>query len=193
MKFRSWVISGALAVFSLLSTTSAHAADGCKFLLCIAGPWSSISQCVPTVHEVFRDLARGRGFPTCNMSGAGNSAGNAWATEATCPIMYRQYDAESGAYASCTYPGRISVYINGALWSQVYWNTSGNTSTWYSDAARTSLTQPGAAPLDDTFLNDVTGWNSYQVGSCTSRGGTPVFGEFGAFVSCNLPDYGGGG
>ena len=58
---KSWAISMALAVFSMLSATSVHAADGCKFLLCIAGPWSSISQCVPTVHDVFRDLAREAG------------------------------------------------------------------------------------------------------------------------------------
>lgn len=180
-----------IAALLFTVATQVQAADGCKFLLCIAGPWTTIAECRPTVHEVFRDLARGRPFPTCDMSGDGNNASNAWTTEATCPIMYRQYDHE-GYYSGCLYPGRISVYIDGALWSQVYWNSAGNTSTWYSDTARTSLTQPGAAPLDDTFMNDVNSWNTQQVGACTAQGGTPVFGEFGAYVSCNLPDDRGG-
>jgi hypothetical protein len=193
LKVRTWMSNMALAVLSLLFTTAAHAADGCKFLLCIAGPWSSISECRPTVHEVFHDLARGRGFPTCDMSGEDNSANNAWATEATCPIMYRYYEPESGAYAGCTYPGRISVYVNGSLWSQVYWTRSGNTSTWYSDAAVQSLNQPGAAALDHTFLNDLTSWNENQGRQCNSAGGTPVYGDFGAFERCNYPESWGGG
>lgn len=192
MKVRSWLFSALLAALSMFGTTSVQAADGCKFLLCIAGPWQSISECRPTVYEVFRDLARGRPFPTCDMSGEGNSANNAWATEATCPIMYRHYDAESGAYSGCTYTGRINVYMQGNLWSQVYWNNRGDTSTWYSDYARSQLTTPGAAPLDETFQNDVNNWNAAQVSQCQSNGGTPVFGEFGAFVSCSLPDDRGG-
>jgi hypothetical protein len=191
IKVKSWVISMALATLSMFSTTSAHAADGCKFLLCIAGPWTTIPECRPTVYEVFRDLALGRSFPTCDMSGDGNNAGNAWTTEATCPIMYRRYDHE-GYYSGCVYPGLISVYIEGSLWSQVYWNNRGETSTWYSDTARESLTQDGAAPLDDTFMNDVSTWNTQQVSACTAQGGTAVFGEFGAYVSCNLPDDRGG-
>jgi hypothetical protein len=191
---RSWFITMALAMLSMFSTTSAHAADGCRFLLCIAGPWSSIAECRPTVYEVFHDLARGRPFPTCDMSGSGNGANNIWTSEASCPSMYRQYNPESGAYAGCTYPGRIAVYINGGLWSQVYWNMSGNTSTWYSDAARSGLTQqPESTPLDDTFLRDLTGWNSGQVSRCQSGGGTAAFDAFGALQRCTYPDSAGGG
>lgn len=193
-KVKSWFIGMALAMLSMFSTTSAHAADGCKFLLCIAGPWASISQCVPTVREVFRDLARGRPFPTCSMSGAGNSANNTWVDRAACPSMYRQYDSESGSYVGCSYPGRISVYVNGGLWSQVFWNMGGDTSTVYSDTARTSLTQqPGSLPLDDLFLNDLNGWNSARVSQCRSAGGTVEFDLFGAFTRCNYPDWSGGG
>lgn len=181
-----------IGVFGLLAAPSAQAADGCKFLLCIAGPWQSISECRPTVYEVFRDLAKGRGFPGCAMSGEGNSAGNAWATEATCPIMYRQYNAESGSYESCLYPGRISVFISGRPWSTVYWNFSGNTSTQWTDAALASLNQPGGAPVDQTFQNDVASWNSYRVSQCVSQGGTVVYNGYGAFESCNNP-WGGGG
>lgn len=190
---RSCVISMALASLSMFSTTSAHAADGCKFLLCIAGPWSSIAECRPTVYEVFHDLSRGRPFPTCDMSGPGNSANNVWTDAASCPSMYRLYDPDSGAYAGCTYPGRIAVYVNGGLWSQVYWDMSANTATWYSEAARSSLTQPGVAPLDDSFLSDLMNWNSSRVNQCRSVDGTAVFDGFGAFERCNYRDWGGGG
>jgi len=106
--------------------------------------------------------------------------------------MYRQYGGESREYTGFTYPGRITVNINGALWSQVYWDFSGNTTTWYSDTARALLTQPNAAPLDDTFYTDLMRWNS-QIMQCTSAGGTPVIGEYGAFERCNYPEYSGGG
>lgn len=191
-KVKSWFLGMALAMLSMFAASSAHAVDGCKLLLCLAGNWRNISECRPTVLEAFRDMARGRPFPTCGMSGAGNSAGNNWADQSTCPAMYRQYDSESGAYSGCTYPGRITVNINGALWSHVYWDFSGNTTTWYSDTARTQLTQPNAAPLDDTFYTDLMRWNS-QIRQCTSNGGTPVIGQYGAFERCNYPDYGGGG
>lgn len=182
-----------IGVFGLLAAPSAHAADGCKFLLCIAGPWKGIAECRPTVYEVFRDLAKGRPFPTCAMSGGGNAASNLWASEPTCPIMYRQYDSESGQYSGCTYPGQISVRINGQPWSTVYWDFGGNTSTQWTDAALSSLNQPGAAPVDQTFKNDVGSWNSYRVSQCTSQGGTVVYNGYGAFESCNNPWWNNGG
>lgn len=191
IRVKIWSIGMALAILSMFFTTSAHAADGCKFLLCIAGPWSSISECVPTVHEVFHDLARGRPFPTCSMSGGNsNYADNTWTDEASCPSMYRQYNSESGAYAGCTYPGLISVYIDGTLWSRTYWNMTDGSSNWYSDTARAKLTAQASSPrLDDTFLTDLTNWNAVQVGPCTSAGGTVVFDAFGAFTTCTYPSW----
>jgi len=46
---------------------------GCAALLCFAAPMNpmSISECVPTVKRVFRDLFKGRGFPHCSMSSGG--------------------------------------------------------------------------------------------------------------------------
>ena len=191
IKAKSWVISMALAMFSMFSSTAANAADGCKFLLCIAGPWSSISQCVPTVHAVFHDLARGRPFPTCSMAGAGNSANNTWVGESSCPSMYRRY-GENG-YEGCSYPGLISVSVNGAPWSQVFWNTGGSTSTLYSNTATTAMTQQtGSAPIDDHFVTDLNRWNT-QVTQCQGSGGTVEFDSFGAFQRCYLPESNGGG
>lgn len=183
--------SVSIGVVGMLSLSSAHAVDGCKFLLCIAGPWTSIDACRPTVYEVFHDLARGRPFPTCAMSGGpSNSASNMWASEATCPIMYREYDSDRGYYIGCRYPGQISVQVNGQWWSTVYWNSSGQTSTHWSDAALDKLSQPDVAPIDkDTFKNDVESWNLYRVSQCTSNSGTPVYNAYGAFENCNYPNW----
>ena len=53
----------------------AHAVAGCLVLLCFAAPrWQAIAQCVPPIREALRDLARGRAFSTCAMSGPDNSA-----------------------------------------------------------------------------------------------------------------------
>lgn len=188
MKFKkkllSALASAAVCTFGALATLDAHAADGCKFLLCIAGPWHSIAECRPTVHEVFRDLAKGRPFPTCAMSGGGNSAWNTWANEPTCPIMYRLYNDENGSYVGCRYPGQISVQINGTPWSTVFWDFGGNTRTQWSETARLSLNQPGAAALDESFKNDVGSWNSIRVNQCTSLGGTTVFNGNGVAERC---------
>jgi hypothetical protein len=191
MKLKPLVRGVAFATLGALSAAPAYAVDGCKLLLCLAGNWKNIGACSGTVLQAFKDMAKGKPFPTCAMSGAGNAAGNTWADKGSCPAMYRMYDGD-GNYSGCTYPGRITVNINGALWSEVYWNFSGNTVTWYSDTARTQLTQPNAAPLDDTFYNDLKLWNA-QISQCTSGGGTPVIGQYGAFERCNYPDNGGGG
>src|SRR5678809_1218397 len=60
----------AFAVAAALLPVKADAADGCLVLLCLAAPnWRAIAQCVPPVQSVLRDLARGRPFPSCSMSG----------------------------------------------------------------------------------------------------------------------------
>ncbi|MGP3508422.1 hypothetical protein L0936_19475 [Paracidovorax citrulli] len=183
----------ALAMLSLFAAPPAHAVDGCKFLLCIAGPWTRIAECRPTVKEVLRDLAKGRPFPTCAMSGAGNSAQNLWTSEATCPAMYRRLDKDGG-YASCAYMGKITVNVNGGHWSDVYWNAGGDSVTLYTDAARQSFAKnPTATPLDDQFQRDLNAWNAQYVGECKSSYGTPVFDTFGAFQRCDNPYANSGG
>ena len=61
--------SGLVLGLGLGLSGHAHAVDGCKLLLCMAGNWQNISQCTPTVRQALRDVARGRGWPTCSMGG----------------------------------------------------------------------------------------------------------------------------
>ena len=75
-------VASALALIGI--SQPAAAVDGCTVLLCLAAPsWGAIPQCVPPIRELFRDLARGRVFPTCGMSGPGNSAAHQWANPPT--------------------------------------------------------------------------------------------------------------
>lgn len=134
----------------------AHAVDGCKVLLCLAAPsWRSIPQCVPPVTQLFHDLAHGKPFPTCSMSGAGNSANHAWSNApAFCPPQYtRIIDGESGPIYQCDYSGAISVSINGAPFSRTWWSIGGDSVTEFTPAAKAQL-----GTWDTRFDDDYAKW-----------------------------------
>ena len=145
-----------LAALIALVPTPARAVDGCLVLLCLAAPsWRAIPQCVPPVKQLFRDLARGKPFPTCSMSGAGNNANHAWSSApAFCPPQYtRIIDGESAPIYQCDYSGAISVSINGAPFSRTWWNFGGESVTDFSPAARTQL-----GTWDTRFDDDYAKW-----------------------------------
>jgi hypothetical protein len=143
------------AVLALVPAT-AKAVDGCLVLLCLAAPsWRAIPQCVPPVQQVFKDLAKGKPFPTCSMSGAGNSANHAWSSApAFCPPHYtRVIDGESAPIYQCDYSGAISVSINGAPFSRTWWSFGGDSVTDFSPAAKTQL-----GTWDTRFDDDYAKW-----------------------------------
>ncbi len=137
----------------------ARAVDGCLLLLCLAAPsWRAIPQCVPPVTQALRDLARGRPFPTCAMSGPGNSASHQWASApGNCPAQYtRAIELENGIAYSCDYSGAISVFIDGSLWSRTWWRMGGGaTVTEFSPAAKASM-----GHWDTQFDTDYATWLS---------------------------------
>jgi hypothetical protein len=65
----------------------AKAVDGCTVLLCLANPAGpmAVSQCVPPIKQLFKDLAKLKPFPTCDMSGPGNFAQNLTTYYDRCP------------------------------------------------------------------------------------------------------------
>jgi len=131
-----------MVILAMLLPTPALAVDGCKVLLCLAAPsWRSIPECVPTINQLHRDLARGKPFPTCSMAGAGNSANNTWASAPTyCPPQYtRVFEGESGPIYSCDYSGAVTVNINGAPFTRTWWSMGGETVTEFTPAAKTQL------------------------------------------------------
>ncbi|MFO1219606.1 MAG: hypothetical protein U1E89_14665 [Burkholderiaceae bacterium] len=149
-----------LAGLAALAPTPARAVDGCLVLLCLAAPdWRAIPQCVSPVRQLFRDLARGKPFPTCSMSGAGNAAGNQWTSApAFCPPQYtRVFEGESGPVYSCDYGACISVSINGSLFSRTWWNFGGETVTEFTPAAKAQL-----GTWSTRFDDDYARWLAMQ-------------------------------
>jgi hypothetical protein len=148
--------AAALALAAGLSPVSAAAADGCLVLLCFAAPnWRSIGQCVPPIQSVLRDLARGRPFPSCSMSGSSGSAVNRWsAVPDFCPPQYTlAFEGPSGTIHRCQYDAAVSVTIQGAIWTRTWWNVSGDSVTEYLPAAKASL-----GTWDTRFDDDYSAW-----------------------------------
>jgi hypothetical protein len=136
------IATGSLLSMALLSPSAARAVDGCLVLLCFAAPsWRAIPQCLPPIRQVLRDLARGRGFPTCGMAGAGNAAQHAWASApSNCPPQYtRVFDTEGGPIYTCDYAGAVSVSVEGKPFARTWWNMGGDTVTEFSPAAKAQL------------------------------------------------------
>jgi hypothetical protein len=143
-----------------MATAPALAVDGCVVLLCFAAPnWGAIPQCVPPIRQVLRDLALGRPFPVCAMSGAGNSAANQWASVPdNCPPQYiNAPDGIDASTATCTYNGEVSVHIAGGLWARTWWSMGGDTVTEFSPTAKAAM-----ASYDTRFDQDYAAWLSLQ-------------------------------
>ena len=149
-------LAACLGIFLGLAARPAQAVDGCRVLLCLAAPsWREIPQCVPTIQQLFRDLARGKPFPSCGMSGAGDNANHAWSNAPTfCPPQYtRVIDSESAPIYQCDYSGAITVSINGAIFSRTWWSFGGDSVTDFSPAAKTQL-----GTWDTRFDDDYAKW-----------------------------------
>src|SRR5438132_12043569 len=100
------IVIAAVALASAFAAVPARAVDGCTVLLCLAGPWQSISECVAPVEQLFSDLWNGDPFPSCHMvsapgaaaassppggsASAGNTMIGGWGTapDPRCPPQY---------------------------------------------------------------------------------------------------------
>src|SRR5262245_61104475 len=137
-RIRTWL--PIVTTLTLLTVARpAAAVDGCQLLLCLAAPaWRQVQQCVPTVVQALRDLARGKAFPSCDMGGNSATSGNSWAAAPTfCPPQYtRVTETESSTIYSCDYSGAISVSVDGALFSRTWWSMSGDSVTEFTPAAK---------------------------------------------------------
>jgi len=137
----------------------AHAVDGCKLLLCMAGNWQNIGQCTPTVRQALRDVARGRIWPTCGMGGD-SASGNQYVTPEQCPEQYitNAGTAESGrSIYSCPFSGVIHVAVEGRPWSRTWWSPSGDSVVEWLPAAKAAFASTPDA-MDDRFDRDHAAW-----------------------------------
>lgn len=150
----------ALLVSLTLAAPAAHAVDGCLVLLCLAAPnWRAVAQCVSPVRQVLRDLARGKVFPSCGMSGGGSAAGHEWANApAFCPPQYTRWtEGESQRQYSCDFAGAVSVSMNGLPFSRTWWSFDGATVTEFFPAAKQTLGR-----WDTRFDDDFAAWLALQ-------------------------------
>lgn len=151
---------------TLLGTFSGpvYAVDGCKVMLCLAGNWRNIAECRPDVEQALRDVARGRGWPSCNTGGAGNNTAYNYVAPRSCPEQYRTTNGEINGRPiyECPFNGVVDVSVNGQLWSRVYTSTGGADSvTEWGPAALTSAAQTGTA-LDDRWARDLAAWRAAE-------------------------------
>ena len=156
----AWGISAGVFIGMASLPKSAQAVDGCLVLLCFAAPsWSAIPQCVPPIKQVLNDLAHGRPFPTCAMSGTGNSATNKRSSApAYCPPQYsRKSEYDGNAAEMCEFDGAVEVSIEGGLWTRTWWSLSGDSVTEYTPAAKARL-----GTFDTRFDDDYARWLAMQ-------------------------------
>jgi len=141
-----------------LGSGPARAVDGCALLLCLAGNWQNIPQCTPTVRQALRDLARGRGWPTCSMGG-NSASGNQYVAPLHCPEQYRTsaVDGRGRPVYLCPFSGVIHVAIDAQPWSRTWWSTSGDSVVEWLPAARVAFADTPDA-MDDRFERDHAAW-----------------------------------
>jgi hypothetical protein len=154
------VVSATVLLGMLTTSAPAHAVDGCVVLLCLAAPsWRAIPQCVPPIRALFRDLARGKGFPTCAMAGPGNSSSHEWASaRGNCPPQYaRQFEGPDGPIYSCDYTGAVAIQVDGVAWARTWWNLDGDSVTEFTLAAK-----KGMSAWDSKFDDDYAAWLAAQ-------------------------------
>jgi len=144
---------GAVLALGLGISGPAHFGDGCNLLLCMAGNWQNISQCTPTVRQALRDVARGRGWPTCGMGG-NSASGNQYVAPEQCPEQYitNAGTDESGRIIySCPFSGVVHVAVDGQPWSRTWWSPWGDPVVEWLPAAKAAFTS--CEPSRRCFLN----------------------------------------
>lgn len=149
---------GALVAMALAPASPAHAVDGCTVLLCMAGNWQRIAQCEPTVRQAMRDVARGRGWPSCEMGGS-SASGNQYVAPLQCPEQYRTSSTTPNGRVvhSCPYTGVVHVAVEGQPWSRTWWSASGESVVEWLPAAKAAFASTPDA-MDDRFERDHAAW-----------------------------------
>jgi hypothetical protein len=161
------MLMAVVATILMSAAAPAGAVDGCKVLLCLAGPWQNIAACVSEVEQLFQDLLNGDAFPSCsfasgtaytpslsNEPSAGTaSAANSWLAQwapepdPSCPPEYVTTFAALGRVRyGCQYRGVIALRLNGQVWSRTFWKPGGGSVTELSTYAQSVRSVQQSAP-----------------------------------------------
>lgn len=150
-------------IFILLSSgvffaSLARADDwGCEVLLCLSNPAgpTAVTQCVPPIKKLWRELAKGRAFPTCMMNNSNSSsAQNTWSNENNCPPQYIRYQQNDSGTPYCLYSGVITTITNGQVVMQTWWSSSDSVTQYFG--------APQTHSNDQRFDREQSAWQIEQ-------------------------------
>lgn len=101
-------LSVALTLLSVALPINTQASDwGCQCLLCLADPRgpTTESECKPPIKKLWRHLAKGKPFPTCNLVGgsSGSYANISSSTYGLCPNEYSALGKGQYAFRTADY------------------------------------------------------------------------------------------
>lgn len=89
MKLKKYLIAIPMVLGAIGIGQVSHASDyGCTVLLCLSDPRGprTESECRPPIDKLFRDLAKGRGFPSCAMAGSSSTGEGSFAKYVSKPF-----------------------------------------------------------------------------------------------------------
>lgn len=164
------LVRNALVALLIACASAAHAVDGCKVLLCLAGNWRQIGECRSDVLKVLRDMARGKAFPRCEFENASSVEGRVLTgtTEHptmpdNCPPMFVEWswmwvstESQTGYWVwDCGYRVEVNVWVDGAWWGALLADPHGNTVEEWSRVATQTL---GIKPAQETLRKAYDAW-----------------------------------
>lgn len=131
-----------------------EASFGCKVLLCAAATapgWSGIPYCVPVMQTLFRQLAKGGGWPSCP---EGNAGGLGYEPYQACPagLTPAQAGTDGAVGISAAPNGNLCVDLSKP--QQVCSGGDGGCTTTYPTTARD--------PRSDPYYVDISTANGTQ-------------------------------
>lgn len=137
-----------------VSARAQDASFGCKVLLCAAASvpgWSGIPYCVPVMQMLFRQLAKGGGWPSCP---EGNASGLGYESYQACPVGLTpvQAGSDGGAGLSLAPDGNLCSDLSKP--QQVCAGGDGGCMSTYPTTAR--------APRSDPYYVDIGTANGTQ-------------------------------
>lgn len=134
-----------MALLGLVPMRAANAQDasfGCKVLLCAASTapsWSGIPYCVPVMHDLFRRLAHGGGWPSCS---EGNASGLRYEPYEPCPAGMTPAQGGSEGSGGVTPAANGSLCVDFSKPRQVCFGGDGGCSTEYPTTSRALRSDP---------------------------------------------------
>jgi hypothetical protein len=159
-----------VAAASLLGIAfSAYAFDHCKVVLCLAGNWQQIQDCVPDVTEATHCMSRGKCWPRC----PGSNTNVQWAAS-QCPPQYTVLDPNTGA-RYCTMTG-VTDIAKGTdpHYMRVGWSAGGTDISYqYSEEAKADLLSAGVTP-NPRFDTDFEVWVATKPADACALGVLPA-------------------